>query len=246
MQAYNRLMLRFACAAITLVSTICCAGGSTSGGGERPAAETDRPVTTSTQERDIHSYARPDEVRVTHVALDLRADFDAHVLSGTARLSLQRNGSASEVVLDTKRLQIERVTAGNADAKFTLGTEDRILGRPLTVSLPPGASEITITYRTSPDAEALQWLQPSQTAGGKRPYLYSQGEPIFTRTWIPTQDTPGVRQTYSARITVPRDLHVVMSAEQLTPDGVESAAGRAFEFRLTQPIPSYLIAIAVG
>jgi aminopeptidase N len=84
------------------------------------------------------------------------------------------------------------------------------------------------------------------TAGGKRPYLYSQGEAIFTRTWIPTQDTPGVRQTYSARITVPRELRAVMSAEQLSPEGTETPGGRLFEFRLTNPVPSYLIALAVG
>ena len=203
-------------------------------------------MTSSTQERDTHSYARPDEVRVTHVALDLRADFDARVLSGTATLTLQRNGSASQVVLDTKGLEIQRVSAGKADVPFALGKPDRILGQSLSVDLPPGANEITIAYRTSPDAEALQWLQPSQTAGGKRPYLYSQGEPIFTRTWIPTQDSPGIRQTYSARITVPRDLRAVMSAEQLTPQGLGSKDGRTFEFRLTHPIPPYLIAIAAG
>ena len=203
-------------------------------------------TTTSAPERDIHSYARPEDVRVTHVALDLLADFDAHVLSGTATLRLQRNGSASQVVLDTKGLDIQRIAGGGGDLTFALGAEDRILGRPLTVELPANVSEITIAYRTSPDAGALQWLQPSQTAGGKRPFLYSQGQAIFTRTWIPTQDSPGVRQTYTARITVPRDLHAVMSAEQLTPKGNETATGRAFEFRLTQPVPPYLIAIAVG
>ena len=232
-------MFRSVCAVVALALTIGC-------GKTDPPAETDNRVTTSPQERDIHSYARPDEVRITHVALDLRADFDARVLSGTATLSLRRNSSAREVVLDIKGLEIQRITGGGADLKFALGDEDKILGRPLTVQLPPNVAEITIAYRTSPDAGALQWLQPSQTAGGKRPYLYSQGEAIFTRTWIPTQDTPGVRQTYSARITVPRDLHAVMSAEQLTPDGVETPAGRTFEFRLTQPVPPYLIAIGVG
>jgi aminopeptidase N len=240
-------MFRYVCAAVALTLTIGC-------GKTDPPAETDRRVTTSSQERDIHSYARPDEVRVTHVALDLRADFDAHVLSGTATLSLERDGSAAEVVLDTKGLQIELITANGinrhratpTELKFALGNEDHILGRPLTVQLPQEVSEITISYRTSPTAGALQWLQPSQTAGGKRPYLYSQGEAIFTRTWIPTQDTPGVRQTYSARITVPRDLRAVMSAEQLTPDGVETPEGRRFEFRLTHPVPPYLIAIGIG
>ena len=240
-------MSRYAAAALALASTIGCATMAPGCGRSEQPAETDRPVTTtSAPERDIHSYARPEEVRVTHVALDLLADFGARVLSGTATLQLQRSGSASQVVLDTKGLDIQRITGGGSDLKFALGTEDRILGRPLTVELPSNVSEIAIAYRTSPDAGALQWLQPSQTAGGKRPFLYSQGQAIFTRTWIPTQDSPGVRQTYAARITVPRDLHAVMSAEQLTPKGTETASGRAFEFRLTHPVPPYLIAIGVG
>jgi aminopeptidase N len=239
-------MFRYA-SAVALASTIGCAISATGCGKDEPAAETDRPVTTtSASERDIHSYARPDEVRVTHVALDLRADFDAHVLTGTSMLTLQRSGSAAQVVLDTKGLDIQRITGGGSDLTFALGTEDRLLGRPLTVELPSNVSEITIAYRTRPDAKALQWLQPSQTAGGKRPYLYSQGQAILTRTWIPTQDSPAVRQTYSARITVPRDLHAVMSAEHLTPKGIETATGRTFEFRLTHPVPPYLIAIGVG
>ena len=238
-------MLRYA-SALALASALGCAAIALGCRTAEPPAETDHHVTTSTPERDIHSYARPAEVRVTHVALDLHADFDKKVLSGTATLTLHRNASAHTVVLDSKGLDIQRVTAAGSDLKFTLGDEDRILGRPLTIDLPTSGNEITIAYRTNPEAAALQWLEPSQTAGGKRPYLFSQGQAILTRTWIPTQDSPGVRQTYSARITVPRDLRAVMSAEQLTPNGVETATGRAWDFRLTQPIPPYLIAIAVG
>jgi aminopeptidase N len=201
----------------------------------------------STVERDIHSFARPDEAHVTHVALDLRADFETKRLAGTARLRIERRPGAKEVVLDTRDLAIDLVT--DADGKklaFMLAPPDPILGRALTVFLPDGNSDIVVHYQTSPTAEALQWLEPSQTAGKKRPYLFSQGQAILTRTWIPTQDSPGIRQTYSARIVVPSDLRAVMSAEQLTPDGTAVDGGRAFEFRLTNPIPPYLIAIAVG
>src|SRR5512134_2481185 len=164
-------MSRYASAALAIASTIGCAMMGC--GGPAQPAETDRSVTTtSAPERDIHSYARPEEVQVTHVALDLLADFDAHVLSGTATLRLHRNGSASQVVLDSKGLDIQRITGGGSDLKFALGNEDRILGRSLTVQLPANVSEITIAYRTNPEAGALQWLQPSQTAGGKRPFLY--------------------------------------------------------------------------
>lgn len=196
---------------------------------------------------DIHSFARPAEARVTHVALDLKADFDAKRLSGTARLTIDRRPDASQIVLDSRDLTIEQVADPSGQKlPFVLAPPDPILGRALTVVLRADISEITVTYQTSPTAEALQWLDPAQTAGKKRPYLYSQGQAILTRTWIPTQDSPGVRQTYSARIVVPDGLRAVMSAEQLTPDGVPTEGGRAFEFRLTHPIPPYLIAIAVG
>ena len=196
---------------------------------------------------DIHSFARPAEARVTHVAIDLRADFEARRLAGSARLSVTRQPDAKEIVLDTNGLTIEGVTAGDGTALMhALGEADPILGRPLTVSLPAGVTEIVVRYQTSPSAGALQWLAPSQTAGKRHPYLYSQGQAILTRSWIPTQDSPGIRQTYSARLVVPAGLRAVMSAEQLTPEGVATPEGRAFEFRLTQAIPPYLIALAVG
>src|SRR5688500_1418640 len=191
------------------------------------------PAPSARRDRDMHSFARPAEARVTHVALDLRADFDARVLSGRATLSLERAPGAREVVVDTRDLTIEGVQAPDGTRlDFSLGAADEHLGQPLTVTLPEGVREVVVAYRTSPGAAALQWLQPAQTAGRTQPYLYSQGQAILTRTWIPTQDSPGIRQTYSARITVPRTLRAVMSAEQLTPEGVDGPDGRRFEFRL--------------
>jgi aminopeptidase N len=233
---------RFLAAVIALAAASSACGRTIEEQEERPA----RQPSTS-QERDIHSFARPQEARVTHVALDLTADFTARTLGGRTTLTIERTGDASQVVLDTRDLVIQSVTLPDgAPVKFALGESDKILGQPLTVDLPSAAKEIVIAYRTSPDAAALQWLGPSQTAGKKHPYLYSQGQAILTRTWIPTQDSPGIRQTYSARITVPRELRAVMSAEQLTPDGVDGPGGRTFEFKLEQPVPPYLIALAVG
>jgi aminopeptidase N len=218
-----------------------------------PPAESRSAATAADDTQDVHSYAKPGDARVTHVALDLRADFAAKTLAGTATLSLQIAPGATHVVLDTQDLEITKVTgAGGKDLKFALGATDKILGRPLTIDVTPDDKRIVISYRTSPQAAALQWLAPSQTAGKQQPYLFSQGEAILTRSWIPTQDSPGIRQSYEARITVPKGLRAVMSAEQLTPDGVllsgaaEGDGSRRFDFRLTQPIPSYLIAIAIG
>lgn len=196
--------------------------------------------------RDIHSFARPEQARVTHVSLDLAADFASHTLAGTATLDVQAAPGADEIVLDTRGLDVQRVTDGaGREIPWEFGAADSVLGRPLVVGVPAGR-KITIQYRTSPDAGALQWLTPEQTAGKRHPFLFSQGQAILTRTWIPTQDSPGIRQSYDARITVPAGLTAVMSAEMLTPGGEAAQGGRSFRFKLDTPVPPYLIALAIG
>ncbi|MFM1886844.1 MAG: hypothetical protein RL026_2001 [Pseudomonadota bacterium] len=214
------------------------------------AAQPPRPVAAvlSTPEaRDSHSAARPLDSRVTHVALDLEADFPTRRLSGTATLDLQARDDAQTLRLDTRGLAIGSVTTvEGAELPWQLEPADPILGAPLVVQH-GSARRVVIRYSTAPEAAALQWLEPAQTAGGQQPYLFSQGQAILTRTWLPTQDSPGIRQTWEARITAPAALRVVMSAEMLTPEGEPAGEGRkAWRFRMDQPVAPYLIAIAIG
>lgn len=216
--------------------------------GEEPAAEPG-DIYASEEGRDVHSYARPLEARVTHVSLDLEADFDERRMAGTATLDLETAEGAEEVVLDTRDLDIRGVTNAEGEPlEWSLGESDPIMGAPLTVQL-DGARRIAIDYASAPGAAALQWLEPAQTAGGDHPFLFSQGQAILNRSWIPTQDSPGIRQSWDARIVAPEALRVVMSAEQLTPEGeaVEGEPGkRAWRFRMEHAVPPYLIAIAAG
>ncbi len=134
------------------------------------------------------------------------------------------------------------MTINGDEVKYTLGDELKWLGQALIIPVEFNSKKLMITYSTRPGAEALQWLNPSQTAEKKYPYLFTQGQPILTRTWIPIQDSPGIRLTYDAKITVPEELMAVMSAsnpQSKTSDGI-------YTFRMEQPIPAYLIALAVG
>ena len=202
---------------------------------------------------DPHSFAESDRFRVEHIALDLRADFEAHRLEGSAELTvLQLDPYAQELILDSRDLEIESIhliePGGVAKVlAFTLGERDPVLGNKLTIQSakccnPTGRMQIRIAYRTSPEASALQWLEPAQTSG-PHPYLYSQGQAIHARSWIPTQDTPAVRATYSARVVTPPGLVAVMSAARREPQ--DAGAGEYF-FEMRQPIPAYLIALAIG
>lgn len=201
--------------------------------------------------RDIHSYARPEIARVNHVSLDLAADFQAQTLSGTAALDITGQPGANEIVLDVRNLDIRDVRdAAGSPLQFETGAGGPILGQPLTIRFPalaPGERRrIVIGYATRPDAAALQWLTPAQTAGGAQPYMFSQGQAILTRTWVPTQDSPGIRQTWDARIVAPSDLKVVMSAEAVGAPEPAGPGRTASRFRMTHPVPPYLIAIGVG
>lgn len=195
--------------------------------------------------QDVHSYARPDEARVRHVSLDLTADFERKVFFGKATLHIVARPDAREIVLDSDGLVIQAIRTGGRAMPYTVGETREGEGAPLTIQL-DGARTIEIEYESAPNARALQWLEPAQTASNKK-FLFSQGQDINNRTWIPTQDSPGIRQTYDARIVAPEDLRVVMSAEMLTPDGEPAGAGkRAYRFRMPQAIPPYLIAIGIG
>ena len=188
-----------------------------------------------------HSFAKPNEAVITHLDLDIKVDFDTEIISGTASY-LINNNDASEIILDSKFLEIENVQADGTDTNFKLGAFDSQLGNPLKIAIKPETKRITVFYKTTDKTEALQWLKPQQTADKAQPFLFTQGQAILTRTWIPIQDSPQIRVTYNAKVTVPAQLMAVMSAENpktKTVDGV-------YNFKMAQPISPYLIAIAVG
>ena len=198
---------------------------------------------------DVHSYSNPQQVRVRHVALDLTVDFGRKVLAGSATLDVERDsaGGSAPLVLDTRALDVSRVEASTdgtrfAAAEFAVGQPDAILGAPLTIQLPPAARRVRVHYATSPGASGLQWLEPAQTAGRRHPFMFTQSQAIHARSWIPLQDTPQVRVTYEARVRTPRGLLAVMSAE----NDPRAARDGDYSFRMTRPIPAYLIALAVG
>jgi len=195
---------------------------------------------------DDHSYANIEAVISTDLHLDLTVDFDRKTLSGTAEYTIKRlTRDNSPFILDTRDLVISKVELldnGWHPAVFDLGPEDEILGSKLTIQIPPDARKVRIYYTTSPGASGLQWLTPAQTAGKKYPYLFTESEPVHTRSWIPIQDTPALRLTYSARIRTPKNLVAVMSAEN-HPDAPRNGI---YDFTMPHKIPPYLIALGVG
>jgi len=190
---------------------------------------------------DPHSFSNPNEAVVKHLTLNITLDFDKKIVSGIAEYQIE-NKSSDEIIFDVKDLTIHEVTLDEGDAtSFRIGKGD-INGDPLIIDIKEATSKVSIKYTTSQDALALQWLSAEQTGGKKLPYLFTQGQAILTRTWIPCQDSPGIRISYDAVVRAPKEIMVVMSAD----NGQTLNESGEYKFNMDIPIPCYLIALAAG
>lgn len=192
---------------------------------------------------DPHSFAKPNDAIATHLDLDINVDFDQKRISGSASYQINNKTGVNEIIFDTRKLDISKVETAEGDSlSFTMGDKDPFLGSALKIAIQPTTKAVKIYFATRPGADALQWLSPQQTAGKQKPFLFTQSQAILARTWLPCQDGPGMRFTYNAKVKVPKGLLAMMSATnptKLSEDGV-------YEFKMTQPIPAYLMALAVG
>ena len=202
--------------------------------------QTEKPAVVT----DEHTYSKPELAVVKHLDLDIKVDFDTQTISGKASWLIDNISKGNEIIFDENTLNITKVTLGDdeKETKFELGKDVEFHGKPLRITIEPNTTKVNIYYSTTKDAVALQWLTAEQTADKKKPFLFSQGESVWSRTWIPCQDSPGIRFTYNAKVTVPKDLLAVMSA--VNPQKKNDTG--IYTFKQDKAIPSYLMAIAVG
>ncbi len=192
---------------------------------------------------DHHTYAQPDKAVITHLDWDAIVDFNTNTIIATATYTISRTEGATEIILDTNGLSIASVTDnGGNELTFTVGAKKPSLGSPLIIKLTSDTEKISINYKTGVDAEALQWLNPKQTADEKLPFLFTQSQAILARSWVPVQDSPGIRFTYNAHVTVPKGMLALMSATNPT----EISNNGVYNFKMDKPIPAYLLALTVG
>ncbi|KAF8937070.1 Leukotriene A-4 hydrolase [Haplosporangium gracile] len=198
---------------------------------------------------DPNSQSNLDEVKTSHIHLNLAVDFVAKTLAGSVELDIEAIAdNVSKLILDTSFLAIRSVTLDGALLKYTLADRHEKYGSALTIELDKtlakgDKAKVVIDYATTEECTACQWLEPSQTVGKKHPYLFTQCQAIHARSMVPCQDSPSIKLTYSANINAP--LRAVMSA---VPTGEEKQANgtTTYKFHQKTRMPSYLIALAVG
>lgn len=192
-----------------------------------------------------HSYSNYTQIRVNHIDLDFKVSFAKRQIDAETIISYDIIDSMAEnLILDIKGLEIVELTNINGEmVNYSVSKEDSILGQALSISIKDLVdNKVRISYRTTEHSEALQWQNPEQTKGKKNPFLFTQSQAILARTWIPLQDCPAVRFTYNAKLTLDKDLLPLMSASN--PQQMNEK--RSYSFAMKQPIPSYLMALAIG
>ncbi|RYD55170.1 MAG: M1 family peptidase [Sphingobacteriales bacterium] len=191
---------------------------------------------------DWHTQSNADSITMKHLDLDIKVDFAARQIAGSATWDIDNPYKLRDLRLDTYDLTIDSIKAGSKKLFYSMGKAVPHLGQWLNISITPDINRFTVYYHTGRNATALQWLDPQQTSGKQQPFLYTQSESIYARSWIPCADGPGIRFTYNARVAVPKGLMALMSAEnpqQVSDSGI-------YNFKMDMPVPAYLMALAVG
>lgn len=225
----NSLWMAFCCGLLLI--------GCTSG------QETSETINMETSANDRHSYARAEEAVVKHLSWNAQVNFELKKIEATATLTIETSPDAKQLVLDTKALNIKSATDGEGNSlNFVLGESKPFVGTPLIIYITPETQKVAVTYETTDGAEALQWLEPGQTTDKNHPFLFTQSQAILARSWVPIQDSPGIRFTYDAVVQVPNELMALMSAS----NPVNKNEDGIYQFEMKQAIPAYLLALAVG
>ncbi|MDZ4749993.1 MAG: M1 family metallopeptidase [Flavobacteriales bacterium] len=227
--------LKLIAIALSLASTSCDNSSKENDTSQR-SDKTKLMIANTKLARDPHTYSEPNIARVTHLEWDAVVDFQNHAIMATAVYDIEVKPEAKRIIFDINGLHISEVKVNGVATGFEIGPNSKYLGEPLVIPIDSSAKKVSIVYRADTAADALLWVD------GEKPFLFSQSQAILGRTWMPCQDSPGVRITYNARVKVPAGLLALMSAEN---PQKKNETGE-YTFKMEQPIPSYLLALAVG
>ena len=188
-----------------------------------------------------HTFSNYDLATTKHLYWNAEIDFDKQQIQATAKWTFENKGT-DELILDVNKLEIQKVMVSGKSVDFEVKDKNSPEGDALIIPITEVDSTVEITYNTTKEGVAVQWLTAEQTAGKKMPYLFTQCESIYARTLVPCQDAPANRITYDATVKVPSGMMAVMSAKNPKEKNEEGI----YQFQMELPIPTYLIALAAG
>ncbi len=248
-RAYRSLQLSLACSCLAGLLAAGACGASSRDVRPPPPPKVDAaapPAPPADVDGRLPRTVSPERYRVS-----LKIDPSKDRFSGTTSIDVSVPAPTWHVVLNARDLQIGRAVASAAGrtlpamvtARHAPGSAsaDEIV---LTFAEPlgPGPATLAIDY-DAPFAPDLAGLYRVDQAG--RSYVFSQFEVADARRALPCFDEPGFKTPYEVTVTAPRGLVALSNAPEIANEDAPDGAS-VHRFAPTPPLPSYLLAFAVG
>ena len=182
-------------------------------------------------------------IDVVDVTVAIRYDPEVDTVAGAVTLLIDATDERDEFTLDAVGLDVSGVTVDGEPVVF--GVEERELRITPPTSLTTGDRiEVTVTYTATPDAAASAGLPNGwfHTDGGS----YVLNEPDGGRTWMPSNDHPSDKSTWTFEITVPTGTTAVANGDLVSSGPATDGPGDTWVWREDDPMPTYLIQLLTG
>ncbi len=174
--------------------------------------------------------------------VDLKSFEDTGLLIGDIVNTVALRAAPSSVTFDCVKLHVKSVDVDGAQAPFAAD------GKELKVSLPADTTvgqtvKVHIFYDGRPEA-GLYFVPGARAFPAHTNVIYSQGEMVDNRCWLPTWDYPNDKGTSEGIIEVGKGEIAISNGKLL---GVqEEPDRRIFHWKMNQPHVTYLISVVAG
>ena len=197
---------------------------------------------------DPPKFRLPATAAPIRYAIDLTVIPGEQTFHGSADIELKTTASTSVLWLSATELKIDSATLRTGGASRTakiLPGGDSFVGFAFDQPIPPGTATLHVVYAGK--------IQSSSSAGifqlrdGKNPewYLYTQFEPTDARRAFPCFDEPHFKTPWQITLHVKKE-HLAAANSPIVSETDEAGGMKRVQFAVTRPLPSYLVAFAVG
>ncbi len=184
----------------------------------------------------------PDDVRPVKYSADLTLIPGDKTFSGVIDIDVDLVKPASLIWLNSTELTIRQATIASQPATIEPGNDD-FVGLRAAKILSPGPTRIHISYQGKINQKGSAGI--FEGLDSKQPYLFTQFESIDARRAFPCFDQPDFKTPWQITVHVPKD-HAAVSNTSPVSEIAEPNGMKKVVFATTRPLPSYLVAIAVG
>jgi len=188
----------------------------------------------------------PDDVKPVRYAVELKVDPDQPRFSGRVRIELQLQKAQKELRLHARGLKLSGVLAqGKLRGRVSEADEDSVWLR-FDQNLPAGKVQLELSFvGGTADADAFGLFRLRDDGHW---YAITQFEDVGARRAIPSFDQPGFKTPWTLTLVVPEGQQAFanMPLAEHQPRRAAERGWRRLRFQTTPPLPSYLLAFAVG